>query len=249
MEIFKYKDYDLASKAAANFVIREIIKKPDMILGLATGTSPIGLYQNLIKAYQNDIISFKKIKTYNLDEYVGIGKDHPQSYHYFMHHYLFDHIDILPENIHIPANDKENLEEMAEEYNRKLFGNQRDLQILGIGKNGHIGFNEPGSQLGRQTFIVKLDQQTRIDNSRFFNSVEEVPEYAITMGIKNIMYSKKILLIALGESKAQAVYQMAYGEVSDDFPASILQLHPDITVIVDEAAASKLNMISNYLVF
>lgn len=249
MEIFKYKNEAQASKAAANFVIREMIKKPNMILGLATGTSPIGLYQNLIKAYQNEIISFKQVKTYNLDEYVGIDKDHPQSYNYFMHHYLFDHVDISKDNIHIPANDKEDVKEMAEEYNRKLFGNQRDLQILGIGKNGHIGFNEPGSQLGQQTFIVKLDKQTRIDNSRFFNSIDEVPEYAITMGIKNIMFSKKILLIALGESKAEAVYKMVYGMVSDDFPASILQLHPDITVIVDDAAGSKLNMDSNYLVF
>ncbi|MFP4478039.1 MAG: glucosamine-6-phosphate deaminase [Candidatus Izemoplasmatales bacterium] len=249
MEIYKYKDYETASKAAANLVIREIIKKPDMILGLATGVSPIGLYNHLVKAYENDIISFKKIKTFNLDEYVGIDKDHPQSYHYFMNHYLFDHVDIKPENINIPATDQKNVEELAEAYNKKLFGNQRDLQILGIGKNGHIGFNEPGSQLGRQTFKVKLDEQTRKDNSRFFNSLDEVPEYAITMGIKNIMYSKKILLIALGESKADAVYKMVYGMVSDDFPASILQLHPDITIIVDEAAASKLNMDSDYLVF
>jgi glucosamine-6-phosphate deaminase len=188
MRIYKYKDYEEVSKAAANFVIREIIKKPNMILGLATGTSPIGLYQNLIKAYENDIISFKEVKTFNLDEYVGIDKFHPQSYYSFMHHYLFEHIDILPENINIPANDESNVEELAEEYNKKLFGNQRDLQILGIGKNGHIGFNEPGSQLGGQTFIVKLDEQTRVDNSRFFDSLEEVPKLAITMGIRNIMY-------------------------------------------------------------
>ncbi|MDA3931324.1 MAG: glucosamine-6-phosphate deaminase [Tenericutes bacterium] len=249
MQIYKYKDYDAASNAAANLVIQEIIKKPNMILGLATGVSPIGLYQNLVKAYENDIISFKKIKTFNLDEYVGINNDHPQSYHYFMNHYLFDYVDILPENINIPATDKKNIEELAEEYNIKLFGNQRDLQILGIGKNGHIGFNEPGSQLGGQTYKVKLDEQTRKDNSRYFNSIDEVPKYAITMGIKNIMYSKKILLIALGESKAEAVYKMVHGIVSDDFPASILQLHPDITIIVDEAAASKLNMKSDHLVF
>jgi glucosamine-6-phosphate deaminase len=249
MRIYKYKDYEEVSKAAANFVIREIIKKPNMILGLATGTSPIGLYQNLIKAYENDIISFKEVKTFNLDEYVGIDKFHPQSYYSFMHHYLFEHIDILPENINIPANDESNVEELAEEYNKKLFGNQRDLQILGIGKNGHIGFNEPGSQLGGQTFIVKLDEQTRVDNSRFFDSLEEVPKLAITMGIRNIMYSKKILLIASGDSKAEALYKMVYGEVTDDVPASILQLHPDITIMVDEAAAGKLNMESNQLIF
>ncbi len=249
MRVYKYKDYDEVSKAAANFVIREIIKKPNMILGLATGTSPIGLYQNLIKAYENEIISFKEVKTFNLDEYVGIDKNHPQSYYSFMHQYLFDHIDILPENINIPSNDEDNVEELAEEYNKKMFGNQRDLQILGIGKNAHIGFNEPGSQLGSQTFIVKLDEQTRMDNSRFFNSLDEVPKLAITMGIRNIMYSKKILLIASGESKAEAVFKMVYGEVTDDVPASILQLHPDITIMVDEAAASKLKMDSNQLIF
>ncbi len=249
MRVYKYKDYDEVSKAAANFVIREIIKKPNMILGLATGTSPIGLYKNLIKAYENEIISFKEVKTFNLDEYVGIDKNHPQSYYSFMHQYLFDHIDILPENINIPSNDENNVEELAEQYNKKMFGNQRDLQILGIGKNAHIGFNEPGSQLGSQTFIVKLDEQTRIDNSRFFNSLDEVPKLAITMGIRNIMYSKKILLIASGESKAEAVFKMVYGEVTDDVPASILQLHPDITIMVDEAAASKLKMDSNQLIF
>jgi len=249
MEIFKYKNYDEASKAAAAFVIREIIKKPNLILGLATGTTPIGLYKRLIEAYENYIISFKEVKTFNLDEYVGIDKNHPQSYHSFMHKYLFDHIDINPTNINIPSNDLKNMTKLAAEYNQKMFGNQRDLQILGIGKNGHIGFNEPGSQLGNQTFVVKLDEQTRIDNSRFFESLDEVPKYAITMGIKNIMFSKKILLIASGPSKADAIYKAVYGEVTDDVPASILQLHPDVTIMVDEEAARLLNMESNYLKF
>ncbi len=249
MEIFKYKDYEAISKAAAAFVIREIVKKPNLILGLATGDSPIGLYKHLVKAYEVGIISFKNIKTFNLDEYVGIDKNHTQSYHSFMHKYLFDHIDILPENINIPSNDLENMEKLAEEYNKKMFGNQRDLQILGIGKNGHIGFNEPGSMLGNQTFIVKLDEDTRKANSRFFNSLDEVPKYAITMGIKNIMYSKKILLIASGKSKAEAIYKMVYGPVTDDVPASILQLHPDVTLMIDTEAASLLNMESDYLTF
>jgi len=249
MQIYKYKDYEAISKAAAAFVIKEIAKKPDLILGLATGTSPIGLYKNLIKAYEDGFISFKDVKTFNLDEYVGIDKDHPQSYYSFMHNYLFDHVDINPKNINIPSNDLKNMEKLAKEYNDKMFGNQRDLQILGIGQNGHIGFNEPGSFLGNQTFIVKLDEQTRIDNARFFHSLDEVPQYAITMGIKNIMYSKKILMIASGPSKADAVYQMAYGEVGGRVPAAILQLHPDITVMVDEAAASKLEMEGNYLTF
>lgn len=249
MEIYKYKDYDEVSKASAALVIREIVKKPDCILGLATGSSPIGLYKNLIEAYKNYIISFKKVKTFNLDEYIGIPKNHPQSYYSFMHEYLFDHIDIKEKNINIPSNDMSQINKLAEEYNKLMFGNQRDLQILGIGKNGHIGFNEPGSELGNQTFIVKLDEQTRNDNSKFFNSIDEVPTHAITMGIKNIMFSKKILLIASGLSKADAIYKMVYGEISDDIPASILQLHPDCTVIVDEEAASKLNMKSNHISF
>jgi len=249
MDIYKFKDYEDLSKAAAAFVIREMIKKPDLILGLATGTSPIGLYKHLIKAYQDYIITFKDVKTFNLDEYVGIPKEHPQSYHSFMHKYLFDHIDIKPENINIPSNDPKDMEKLAGKYNDVMFGNQRDLQILGIGNNGHIGFNEPGSRMGNMTFIVKLDKQTRIDNSRFFGSVEEVPEYAITMGIKNIMYSKKILLIASGKSKAEAIYKTAYGDVVDSVPASVLQLHPDVTIMVDEEAASLLNMKTNHLKF
>lgn len=249
MKIFRYENYEDVSKAAAAVVIREIVKNPHLILGLATGTSPIGVYENLIKAYNDFLISFKDVKTFNLDEYVGIPKEHPQSYYSFMHEHLFNHIDIKKENINIPSNDMENIEKLGEDYNKKMFGNQRDLQILGIGKNAHIGFNEPGSPMENQTFIVKLDEQTRIDNSRFFNSVDEVPTHAITMGIKNIMYSKKILLIASGESKADAVYRTVYGEISEETPSSILQLHPNVILIVDKAAASKLNMESDTLNF
>jgi glucosamine-6-phosphate deaminase len=249
MKIYKYKDYNEVSKAAAGMVIREMILKPDLILGLATGTTPIGLYENLINAYQNYIISFKDVKTFNLDEYVGISKDHPQSYYSFMYEHLFKHVDVNMDNVNIPSTDGENMEQLADEYNQKMFGNQRDLQLLGIGKNGHIGFNEPGSKVSNQTFIVKLSEQTRLDNSRFFDSLDEVPHYAITMGIKNIMFSKKILLVASGENKADAVYQMVYGDVTDTLPASILQLHPDVTIMVDEAAASKLNMTEDYLKF
>lgn len=249
MEIYKYKDYDEVSKAAAAIVIREMMMNPKLILGLATGTSPIGLYKNLIDAYHNHLISFKNVKTFNLDEYVGIDKLHPQSYYSFMYENLFKHVDIDEDNINIPSNDMKNIEELATEYNTKMFGNQRDLQILGIGQNGHIGFNEPGSRISNQTFVVKLDEQTRMDNSRFFNSIEDVPTHAITMGIRNIMFSKKILLIASGISKADAVYKMVYGPITDTLPASILQLHPNITIIIDEDAASKLNMESNHIKF
>lgn len=249
MEIFKYKNYEEMSKAAAALVIREMILKPNLILGLATGTSPIGLYKHLVKAYQDYIISFKDVKTFNLDEYVGLDQHHPQSYYTFMHEHLFNHVDIQEENINIPSSDPKNMEKMADIYNQKLFGNQRDIQILGIGQNGHIGFNEPGSEMGNQTFVVKLSEQTRIDNARFFDSLDDVPTHAITMGIKNIMYSKKILLIASGKSKADAIYKAVYGDVDESVPASILQLHPNIIIMLDEAAASKLNMTSNYLTF
>lgn len=249
MEIFKVKDYEQVSDKAAAIVIREMIKKPNIILGLATGTSPIGIYQRLIEAYKKQIISFQDVKTYNLDEYVGIDNDHPQSYYYFMNEQLFKHVDINIKNINIPSGDINQIEELAKEYNKKLYGNQRDLQLLGIGSNGHIGFNEPGSELGNETFVVELDKQTRIDNSRFFGSLDEVPTHAITMGIKNIMYSKHILLIATGESKAQAIYDMVYGPVDESVPASILQLHPNCTVIVDEDAAKLLNMKTDYLTF
>lgn len=249
MEVYKYKNYEEVSKVAAGIVIREMIINPKMILGLATGTSPIGIYKNLIDAYKNYIITFKDIKTFNLDEYVGIPKNHPQSYYSFMNDHLFKHVNMNIKNINIPSNDINNMELLAEEYNKKMFGNQRDLQILGIGQNGHIGFNEPGSDLSNETFIVELSEQTRIDNSRFFGSLEDVPTHAITMGIKNIMFSKKILLIASGESKADAIYEMIYGDIDEELPASILQLHPNCTVILDEGAAKKLNMKEDHLRF
>lgn len=249
MRVLKCKNYEEVSAKAASIIIRELVTKPNAILGLATGTSPIGVYERLIEAYQKNIISFKDVKTYNLDEYVGIDQNHPQSYYQFMKKHLFDHVDIDEHNVFIPLGNQDDIKDLAEEYNRKLFGNQRDLQLLGIGSNGHIGFNEPGSYLGNQTFVVKLDDQTRKDNSRFFGSLDEVPTHAITMGIKNIMYSKQIVLIASGESKSEAIYKMIYGKVDEDIPASILQLHPNITVIVDEAAAKLLNMSSDTLTF
>lgn len=241
MKIIICKDYDEVSKKAASIVIEEINKNPELKIGLATGSSPIGLYNNLIEAYQKNKISFKDVVSYNLDEYIGIDRSHPQSYYSFMHEHLFKHIDIQDEHIHIPNNDITRLDHLAEDYNKILRENQLDVQILGIGTNGHIGFNEPGTPLGNETFIVTLDEQTRMDNSRFFNNnIDEVPKFAITMGIKNIMYAKKILLIASGKEKAKVIHKMIKGKVSKSLPASILQLHPDCTVIIDENAASKL---------
>jgi glucosamine-6-phosphate deaminase len=240
MKIIICKDYDEVSKKAASVVIKEINKNPGLKIGLATGSSPIGLYRNLIEAYQSNKISFKNVVSYNLDEYIGIDRSHPQSYYAFMYENLFKHIDIKDENVHIPDNDINRIDHLAEDYNKVLHDNQLDVQILGIGTNGHIGFNEPGTPLGNETFIVTLDEQTRLDNSRFFDSIDEVPKYAITMGIKNIMYSKKIVLIASGKEKASVIHKMIKGKVTKNLPASILQLHPDCTVIIDENAASQL---------
>jgi len=241
MKIIICKDYDEVSKKAASIVMKEINKNPELKIGLATGSSPIGLYNNLIESYQKNKISFKDVVSYNLDEYIGIDRSHPQSYYSFMHEHLFKHIDIQDEHIHIPNNDISRIDHLAEDYNKILRENQLDLQILGIGTNGHIGFNEPGTPLGNETFIVTLDEQTRMDNSRFFNNnIDEVPKFAITMGIKNIMYAKKILLIASGKEKAKVIHKMIKGKVSKSLPASILQLHPDCTIIIDENAASQL---------
>ena len=240
MKIIVCKNYEEVSKQAASIVIKEMILDPKLIIGLATGSSPVGLYKNLIDAYNKDIISFKDVTTFNLDEYVGIDRLHPQSYYSFMNENLFKHIDIDENKINIPSNDSSRVDELACEYNKRLDGNQRDIQILGIGSNGHIGFNEPGTSLSNETFIVELDEITRKDNSRFFESLKEVPKYAITMGIKNIMFSKKIVLIATGISKAEVLNETINGDINKEVPASILQLHPDCTMILDEDAASKL---------
>lgn len=240
MRIIVCKDYDDLSQKAAAIVIKELIINPKMNIGLATGSTPLGLYKNLIDAYKKELISFKDVSTFNLDEYVGIDRTHPQSYYSFMFENLFKYVDIKEKNIHIPNNDISRLDELPLEYDEKLLGNQRDIQILGIGKNGHIGFNEPGASLSNETFITELNEQTRIDNSRFFGSLEEVPKYAITMGIKNIMYAKKIIMIASGKRKAKVINEAVNGPITTAVPASILQLHPDLTLIVDEDAASEI---------
>lgn len=240
MKIIKCKDYNDVSQKASELVIDQIKVNPKSVLGLATGSTPIKLYDNLVKSYQSKEISFKEILSYNLDEYIGIDRKHSQSYYQYMHHHLFSLVDMNEKNIHIPNNDQNQIEKIAELYNNDLSKHQIDLQILGIGSNGHIGFNEPGTPSENETFIVELDEQTRLDNMRFFNSIDEVPKYAITMGIKNIMRSKSIILMASGIEKADAIDKMINGPVDDQLPASILQLHPDVTVIVDELAGSKL---------
>ena len=240
MKVIVVKDYQAMSDLAAEIIANTIQTNPSCTLGLATGSSPIGTYQNLVKDVKAGEISFKDVKTYNLDEYCGISRSHPQSYYYFMHDNLFNHVDIDEANVHIPAVSNDHLEEDCKTYNDMLHNATIDLQLLGIGGNGHIGFNEPGTSFEQETFIVKLTDKTRQDNKRFFNSIDEVPTHAITMGIKNIMQAKRILMLISGVNKADTVVKLLSGNITTDFPASVLNNHPDVTVIIDQDAYSKM---------
>jgi glucosamine-6-phosphate deaminase len=210
-------------------------------LGLATGGTPVRTYEMLIDDFKRNYTSYQNVNTYNLDEYVGIAQDHPNSYHSFMFEHLFNHINILKKNVHIPNGLSDDINQEARNYETIIdeIGGV-DLQLLGIGENGHIGFNEPGTPFDRKTHIVTLTKSTRKANSRYFESVDHVPEKAITMGIASILKSKEILLLASGESKAEALYQMFTGEPSIDCPASVLKNHPNVVVVADEQAVSKL---------
>jgi len=240
MKIIITKDYQELTERASQIVISLMEKNPQAILGLATGSTPLGLYARLVEKYKKQVISFSQIKTFNLDEYCNIPKLHPQSYYYYMHWHLFNHIDIKPENINIPKSGGDDYDVLCQDYNEKLKENIIDLQILGIGNNGHIGFNEPGTPFDKETHIVELADATRQANKRFFNSIEEVPQYAITMGINNIMQAKKILLLASGLAKADIMKEVIFGGVTEEVPASILKTHSDVTIIIDNEAASKL---------
>ncbi len=236
MNIHIMKDKNLIAKEASRHFIDVIQNKEKPILGLATGSSPIGLYNNLIAAFEANQITFKNVTTFNLDEYVGIAYDHPQSYYTFMNEHLFKHVDIVNKNINLPKGDKDAISD----YQQKLDSNRRDIQILGIGSNGHIAFNEPGTSFDQTTFQVQLDEKTREDNKRFFSSIDEVPTHAITMGLKDVLNSEKIVLIAIGASKAEAVYKMIKETPNPELPASILKEHPNVEVYLDEEAASLL---------
>lgn len=232
----KEKLYDEVS----NYYIERLNKNPNLNLGLATGTTPIPLYDRLIEAYKKGLVSFKGVKAFNLDEYLGLEKNHHQSYYYFMRNQLFNHIDINQNNCFIPSGDNPDHETAKKEYHELLKQNQVDIQLLGIGSNGHIGFNEPNTPFDTKTHVVKLDEKTRIDNSRLFNSLDEVPTHAITMGISEIMNAKEIIVIATGSNKKDAVYEMIKGNISENVPASVLQRHPNVTVYIDKDAASRL---------
>ena len=239
MKIIKTADYNEMSRKAANLIGAQVIMKPNCILGLATGSSPIGTYKELIKRCEEGDLDFSQVKSVNLDEYKGLPRDNDQSYYYFMNHNLFDHINIDKANTHVPNGmEPDAAKECAnyEELIKSLGG--VDLQLLGLGHNGHIGFNEPAEEFDKVTHCVDLQESTIEANKRFFASEDDVPKQAYTMGIKNIMQAKKILLIAGGEEKAEALKNSLYGPITPSVPASILQLHNDVTVIADEAALS-----------
>ena len=226
----------------AQLFIDTVKQNPNCILGLATGSSPLGVYNNIINAYKAGEVSFKDVKTFNLDEYVGLEGTHEQSYRYFMNHNLFDHIDINKENTHVPSG-TEDYEEKAKEYDTLIEqAGGIDLQILGIGSDGHIAFNEPGTPFNSLTHVAELAESTIQDNSRFFNSVEEVPTKAVTMGLASIMKAKKIVLIATGANKADAIKGLLLDVITEDLPCSILRNHPDVTIYVDRDAYSKVGL-------
>ena len=241
MNIIIAENYADMSEIAAGIIAKTVIEKPNAVLGLATGTSPIGTYKKLIEFYNNKLISFKNAHTVNLDEYVGLPEEHEQSYHYFMRDILFDHIDVKPENVHIPCGLGDDLEANCRGYEMILKQNPTDLQLLGIGSNGHIGFNEPHTPFKSYTHIVELTERTRHDNARLFGFGDSVPKQAITMGIVGICHAKKILILASGAGKADAVRDMVCGDISEHCPASILQLHSDATLVIDKEAAAKLD--------
>ena len=240
MKVIITNDYKEMSEKAAEILIGIVKNNPNAVLGLATGSSPIGTYQNMIKDHKENGTSYKNVTSVNLDEYVGLTPDHNQSYAYFMRENLFKDIDIKPENSYLPSGNAPDSQKECDRYNALLATKQQDVQLLGLGSNGHIGFNEPGTPLDSVTHLVDLTENTIKDNSRLFNSIDEVPRQALSMGIKNIMQAKSILVVVSGKNKAEAVKGMVKGEITTALPASVLQLHPFVTVICDKDAASLL---------
>jgi glucosamine-6-phosphate deaminase len=229
------------SEKAAMLFLKQINKKDNSLLGLATGSSPIGIYKNLIKWHKEGLLDFSAVKTVSLDEYVGLGPGHPHSYRHFMDENLFNHINIKMENTHIPDGLAKDLEKEVAEYEKRIeMLGGIDIQLLGIGRNAHIGFNEPSDSFATDTHVVNLTQSTREANARFFDSIDEVPYKALTMGIGTIMRAKKIVLVSYGENKADAIYKSFFENTDPMVPGSILQYHADVTVVADRAAMSRI---------
>ncbi len=243
MKIYKAKDYKDMSRKAANIISAQVIMKPNCVLGLATGSTPIGTYDQLVEWYNKGDLDFSEVTTVNLDEYKGLPRTNDQSYYYFMHQHLFDRVNIDPERTNVPNGMEPDAEKECgryEELIRSLGG--VDLQLLGLGHNGHIGFNEPGEAFEKETHCVDLTESTIEANKRFFASADDVPKQAYTMGIKTIMQAKKILIVVNGENKADIVESAFFGPVTPEVPASILQLHNDVTLVGDEEALAKIEI-------
>lgn len=240
MKVIVTKDYEELSARAAKVMLDVVKDNPYAVLGLATGTTPLGLYEHMIADHEKNGTSYAHIRTANLDEYKGLPKTHEQSYAYFMKKNLFDKLDIEAENTNIENGTAADEEKECVRYDALLEQLPRDIQLLGLGSNGHIAFNEPGTPFGSGTHVVTLAESTVKDNARLFEDISEVPRKAFTMGIKQIMQAKKILILVSGANKADAVYKTVKGEVTEKVPASVLQLHPDCILIADKAAAAKL---------
>ncbi len=247
MEVDISKSYEELSRKAANVIADVLNAKPNAVLGMATGSSPLGLYQELVRMHQAQGLDFSQVTTFNLDEYVGLPVTHEQSYHYFMHENFFKHVNIPRENIHIPSGTTRNYQAFCEWYEKRIKDcGGIDAQILGIGSDGHIAFNEPTSSFNSRTRLKTLARQTIEDNARFFEEVKDVPIYAITMGVGTILEARKLVLVANGKNKADAAAKMIEGPVTSMITASALQLHADAKVFIDEAAAEKLQMREYY---
>lgn len=242
MRIYCAKDYYHASRVAANIISAQVIMKPDCVLGLATGSTPIGTYEQLIRWYEKGDLDFAEVSSINLDEYKGLTPEDKQSYRYFMNTHLFDSINIDKRNTFVPDGTESDSEKACKDYEKIIHSHGGiDLQVLGMGHNGHIGFNEPGSAFDKETHCVKLAESTIAANARFFASVDDVPKEAYTMGIKTIMQAKKILVIVSGEDKKDIVKKAFLGPITPEVPASVLQLHNDVILVGDEAALSEYN--------
>ena len=241
MKIYACPDYQAMSRRAAAIIAAQVTLKPDCVLGLATGSTPIGAYAQLVKWYQQGDLSFAQVKSANLDEYRGLAPDHDQSYRYFMQHNLFNHVDIKPENTNVPNGMAADPGAECSRYDQVIqdLGGV-DLQLLGMGHNGHIGFNEPADEFVRETHVVDLTESTIQANARFFASADEVPRQAMTMGIQTIMQARKVLVAVSGQGKAEIVKRAFTGPVTPQVPASILQMHPDVILVGDKAALSLL---------
>jgi glucosamine-6-phosphate deaminase len=247
MEMIVQPTAEAASRIAARVVARQVSTKPNCVLGLATGSTPLALYRELIRMHQEEGLSFRGVTTFNLDEYIGLAPDHPQSYHHFMYENLFQHLDIPDEQIHLPDGMTDDVPGFCASYEQRILdAGGIDLQILGIGTDGHVGFNEPTSSLASRTRIKTLTQRTLQDNTRFFDNPEDQPHHVITMGIGTIMDARQVLMLAFGENKAEAVAGMVEGPLTASLPASVLQMHPQTHVFVDDAAASGLQRLDYY---